>query len=71
MDGQIVIGEGELDETPMLYIGEKLGLMNGPKLDIAVDPLEGTNLLLIIYLEPYQLLQLLIKIIYLTHQKLI
>ena len=43
MDGQIVIGEGELDEAPMLYIGEKLGLMNGPKLDIAVDPLEGTN----------------------------
>jgi len=43
MEGQIVIGEGELDEAPMLYIGEKLGLMNGPKLDIAVDPLEGTN----------------------------
>ena len=43
MKGQIVIGEGELDEAPMLYIGEKLGLMNGPELDIAVDPLEGTN----------------------------
>jgi len=43
MMGQIVIGEGELDEAPMLYIGEKLGTMNGPKLDIAVDPLEGTN----------------------------
>ena len=41
--GRIVIGEGELDEAPMLYIGEKLGKMNGPKLDIAVDPLEGTN----------------------------
>ena len=43
MKGQIVIGEGELDEAPMLYIGEKLGTMNGPELDIAVDPLEGTN----------------------------
>ena len=43
MNGQIVIGEGELDEAPMLYIGEKLGTMNGPHLDIAVDPLEGTN----------------------------
>ena len=43
MNGQIVIGEGELDEAPMLYIGEKLGTGNGPHLDIAVDPLEGTN----------------------------
>ena len=43
MKGEIVIGEGELDEAPMLYIGEKLGTMNGPDLDIAVDPLEGTN----------------------------
>ena len=43
MKGQIVIGEGELDEAPMLYIGEKLGTMDGPELDIAVDPLEGTN----------------------------
>ena len=43
MNGQIVIGEGELDEAPMLYIGEKLGSGNGPDLDIAVDPLEGTN----------------------------
>tara|TARA_Y100000389_G_scaffold131196_1_gene128656 strand:+ start:1327 stop:2268 length:942 start_codon:yes stop_codon:yes gene_type:complete len=43
MEGEIVIGEGELDEAPMLYIGEKLGTLNGPKLDIAVDPLEGTN----------------------------
>ena len=41
--GQIVIGEGELDEAPMLYIGEKLGTNNGPLFDIAVDPLEGTN----------------------------
>ena len=43
MKGQIVIGEGELDEAPMLYIGEELGTLNGPELDIAVDPLEGTN----------------------------
>ena len=43
MKGEIVIGEGELDEAPMLYIGEKLGTNNGPELDIAVDPLEGTN----------------------------
>ena len=43
MNGKIVIGEGELDEAPMLYIGEKLGTGNGPHLDIAVDPLEGTN----------------------------
>ena len=43
IQGRIVIGEGELDEAPMLYIGEKLGNENGPELDIAVDPLEGTN----------------------------
>ena len=43
MKGKIVIGEGELDDAPMLYIGEKLGTNNGPELDIAVDPLEGTN----------------------------
>ena len=43
INGQIVIGEGELDEAPMLYIGEKLGTNKGPELDIAVDPLEGTN----------------------------
>ena len=41
--GEIVIGEGELDEAPMLYIVEKLGTNNGPEFDIAVDPLEGTN----------------------------
>ncbi len=41
--GEIVIGEGELDEAPMLFIGEKVGSMKGPNLDIAVDPLEGTN----------------------------
>lgn len=43
MNGQIVIGEGELDKAPMLFIGEMLGTMKGPKFDIAVDPLEGTN----------------------------
>ena len=43
MRGKIVIGEGELDEAPMLYIGEKVGTNNGPEIDIAVDPLEGTN----------------------------
>ncbi|ADY57555.1 fructose-1,6-bisphosphatase, class II [Syntrophobotulus glycolicus DSM 8271] len=44
MDGTVVIGEGEMDEAPMLYIGEKLGNGEQPELDIAVDPLEGTNL---------------------------
>ena len=43
IQGQIVIGEGELDQAPMLYIGEKIGTMKGPEIDIAVDPLEGTN----------------------------
>ncbi len=43
IDGRVVIGEGELDEAPMLYIGEKLGTKNGVKIDIAVDPVEGTN----------------------------
>jgi fructose-1,6-bisphosphatase II / sedoheptulose-1,7-bisphosphatase len=41
--GKVVIGEGEIDEAPMLYIGEELGA-GGPKTDIAVDPLEGTKL---------------------------
>jgi len=43
MNGTIVIGEGALDEAPLLYTGEKLGNKKGPELDIAVDPLEGTN----------------------------
>ncbi len=43
IQGEIVIGEGELDQAPMLYIGEKIGDKNGPMFDIAVDPLEGTN----------------------------
>jgi fructose-1,6-bisphosphatase II / sedoheptulose-1,7-bisphosphatase len=44
IDGVIVIGEGERDEAPMLYIGEKVGLGRGPRIDIALDPLEGTTL---------------------------
>ena len=43
MKGKIVIGEGEMDEAPMLFIGEKVGTNKGEELDIAVDPLEGTN----------------------------
>jgi len=43
IDGTIVIGEGERDEAPMLFIGEKVGTKKGMKVDIAVDPLEGTN----------------------------
>ena len=43
MDGQVVIGEGTLDEAPLLYTGEFLGTKNGPEFDIAVDPVEGTN----------------------------
>lgn len=44
VDGTVVIGEGERDEAPMLYIGEKVGTGKGPKIDIALDPLEGTTL---------------------------
>src|SRR6195952_2297378 len=40
IDGTVVIGEGELDEAPMLFIGERVGTKKGPKVDIAVDPLE-------------------------------
>jgi fructose-1,6-bisphosphatase II / sedoheptulose-1,7-bisphosphatase len=43
MNGQVVIGEGTLDEAPLLYTGEFLGTRNGPDFDIAVDPVEGTN----------------------------
>ena len=42
--GTVVIGEGEMDEAPMLYIGEKVGVGEGPEVDIAVDPLEGTTI---------------------------
>jgi fructose-1,6-bisphosphatase II / sedoheptulose-1,7-bisphosphatase len=44
INGRVVIGEGEMDEAPMLYIGEKLGTGQGPEVDIAVDPLEGTTI---------------------------
>ncbi|MBB3877993.1 class II fructose-bisphosphatase [Sphingomonas pseudosanguinis] len=44
MDGTVVIGEGERDEAPMLFIGEKVGTGNGPEIDIALDPLEGTTI---------------------------
>ncbi|KQU48202.1 fructose 1,6-bisphosphatase [Sphingomonas sp. Leaf339] len=44
MDGTVVIGEGERDEAPMLFIGEKVGTGNGPAIDIALDPLEGTTI---------------------------
>ena len=43
MKGRVVIGEGEMDEAPMLYINEKVGVGTGEEFDIAVDPLEGTN----------------------------
>lgn len=42
--GTVVIGEGEMDEAPMLYIGERVGNMQGPEVDVAVDPLEGTEI---------------------------
>ena len=44
IEGTVVIGEGERDEAPMLYIGEKVGAGDGPKIDIALDPLEGTTI---------------------------
>src|SRR5438445_1746888 len=44
IDGTVVIGEGERDEAPMLYIGEKMGTGQGPRIDIALDPLEGTTI---------------------------
>jgi fructose-1,6-bisphosphatase II / sedoheptulose-1,7-bisphosphatase len=44
IDGTVVIGEGERDEAPMLYIGEKVGTGTGPRIDIALDPLEGTTI---------------------------
>ena len=44
IDGTVVIGEGERDEAPMLFIGERVGNRSGPRVDIAVDPLEGTTL---------------------------
>ena len=66
-----MIGEGELDEAPMLYIGEKLGTMNGPELDIAVDPLEGTNFVANNLPGALSVIAVSKKIIYLMLQKLI
>lgn len=45
IDGTVIIGEGEKDNAPMLYKGEKLGTTRGPRVDVAIDPVEGTNLL--------------------------
>ncbi|MEN1969862.1 class II fructose-bisphosphatase [Lentibacillus sp. N15] len=45
IDGKVIIGEGEMDDAPMLNIGEKVGTGIGPKIDVAVDPIEGTNLI--------------------------
>src|SRR5437763_9666159 len=45
MDGIVVIGEGEKDEAPMLYIGERVGNQQKPEVDVAVDPIDGTTLL--------------------------
>src|SRR5437868_3219029 len=44
IDSTVVIGEGERDKAPMLYIGEKVGTSSGPQIDIALDPLEGTTI---------------------------
>src|SRR3981081_162021 len=44
IEGMVVIGEGERDEAPMLFIGEKVGTGHGPRIDIALDPLEGTTI---------------------------
>src|ERR1700683_4864491 len=44
IDGTVVIGEGERDEAPMLFIGEKVGTGHGPRIDIALDPLDGTTI---------------------------
>ena len=70
MKGQIVIGEGEFDEAPMLYIGEKLGTNNGPEFDIAVDPLEGTNFAANNLPGALSVIAVAEKIVYLMRQKL-
>ena len=67
--GKIVIGEGELDEAPMLYIGEEVGNQKGPELDIAVDPLEGTNFAANDLPGALSVLAIAEKKIYLMHQK--
>ena len=64
-----MIGEGELDEAPMLYIGEKLGAGGDLKLDIAVDPLEGTNFVAKNLPGALSVISVQKKEIYLMHQK--
>ena len=71
INGKIVIGEGELDEAPMLYIGEIVGTNNGPEIDIAVDPLEGTNFAANNLPGALSVMAVAEKIIFLMHQKLI
>ena len=71
MSGRIVIGEGELDEAPMLYIGEEVGNKLGLQLDIAVDPLEGTNFVANNLPNALSVLAVTKKVIFFMHQKLI
>ena len=71
MNGQIVIGEGSLDEAPMLYTGELLGNKKGPNFDIAVDPLEGTNFVANNLPGAMSVIAIAEKGIFLMHQKLI
>ena len=68
MIGQIVIGEGEMDEAPMLYIGEKVGTNKGQVLDIALDPLEGTNFVANNLPNSFSMIAVTEKIIYFLHQ---
>ena len=69
INGEVVIGEGELDEAPMLFIGEKLGAGGDLKLDIAVDPLEGTNFVAKNLPGALSVIAIAEKEIYLMHQK--
>ena len=72
INGEVVIGEGELDEAPMLYIGEKLGAGGNLDIDIAVDPLEGTNFVAKNLPGALSVIAIAEKvIIFLMHQKLI
>ena len=68
MQGTVVIGEGEMDEAPMLYIGEKLGTGVGPEVDVAVDPVEGTNIVASGGWNALAVLLLLIVEIFFMHQ---
>ena len=67
-NGKIVIGEGEMDEAPMLYIGEKVGTGVGPELDIAVDPLRELSLPLKDFQMPFLFWRYQKKVIYFQHQ---